>query len=167
MIIALRANLGRRPSRALDSPRVSLPELHRYKVTVRCARKGTEVLGNCQEQQTLIVRLFRTHFSTPILDWEKSEFRIELILRPDPLQNSSCRRPTLLLRGASDVSEKEEQEEESSKNKITTQRSASAEEGQLVQHGARPRRQIRLLVLLPPFRETLAKDGAAATQIVV
>ena len=134
--------------------------------TIRCARKGTEVLGNCQEQQTLIVRLFRTHFSTPILDWEKSEFRIELILRPDPLQNSSCRRPTLLLRGASDVSEKEEQEEESSKNKIT-QRSASAEEGQLVQYGARPRRQIRLLVLLPPFRETLAKDGAAATQIVV
>ena len=112
------------------------------------------------------MRLFRTHFSTLILDWEKSEFRIELILRPDPLQNSSCRRPTLLLRGASDVSEKEEQEEESSKNKIT-QRSASAEEGQLVQYGARPRRQIRLLVLLPPFRETLAKDGAAATQIVV
>ena len=32
-----------RPSRALDSPRALLPELQRYKDTVRCAALGAEV----------------------------------------------------------------------------------------------------------------------------
>ena len=49
--------LTRRPSRALDSPRALLPELQRYKDTVRCAT--AEVPGHRQQQmmQTLIVRL--------------------------------------------------------------------------------------------------------------
>ena len=51
-----------------------IPELQRYKDTVRCAALGAEVLGHRQEQltQTLIVRLLKTHFFTPILDCEKS-----------------------------------------------------------------------------------------------
>ena len=51
--------LTRRPSRALDSPRALLPELQRYKDTVRCGALGAEVPGHCQQQltQTLIVRL--------------------------------------------------------------------------------------------------------------
>ena len=66
--------LTRRPSRALDSPRALLPELQRYKDTVRCAALGAEVPGHRQQQltQTLIVRLLKTHFFTPILDFEKS-----------------------------------------------------------------------------------------------
>ena len=66
--------LTRRPSRALDSPRALLPELQRYKDTVRCAALGAEVPGHRQQQltQTLIVRLLKTHFFTPILDCEKS-----------------------------------------------------------------------------------------------
>ena len=65
--------LTRRPSRALDSPRALLPELQRYKDTVRCAALGAEVPGHRQQQltQTLIVRLLKTHFFTPILDGEK------------------------------------------------------------------------------------------------
>ena len=35
--------LTRRPSRALGLPRALLPELQRYKDTVRCARLGAEV----------------------------------------------------------------------------------------------------------------------------
>ena len=35
--------LTRRPSRALDSPHALLPELQRYKDTVRCGALGTEV----------------------------------------------------------------------------------------------------------------------------
>merc|ERR1712073_77905 len=56
--------LTQRPSRALDSPRALLPELQRYKDTVRCAALGAEVPGHCQQQltQTLIVRLLKTHF---------------------------------------------------------------------------------------------------------
>ena len=44
---------------ALDSPRALLPELQRYKDTVRCAALGAEVPGHLLEQltQTLIVRL--------------------------------------------------------------------------------------------------------------
>ena len=63
-----------RPSRALNSPRALLPELQRYKDTVRCAALGAEVQGHRQQQltQTLIVRLLKTHFFTPILDFEKS-----------------------------------------------------------------------------------------------
>ena len=50
-----------------------LPELQRYKDTVRCAGLGAEVPGHRQQQltQTLIVRLLKTHFLTPILDFEK------------------------------------------------------------------------------------------------
>ena len=53
-----------RRSRALDSPRALLPELQRYKDTVRCATLGAEVTGHRQEQltQTLIVHLSKTHF---------------------------------------------------------------------------------------------------------
>ena len=44
-------------------PRALLPELQRYKDTVRCATLGAEIQGHHQEQltQTLIVRLFNTH----------------------------------------------------------------------------------------------------------
>ena len=53
-----------RPSRALDSPCALLPELLRYKDTVRFAALGAEVSGHCQQQltQPLIVRLLKTHF---------------------------------------------------------------------------------------------------------
>ena len=67
--------LGRKsPSRALDSPRVLLPELQRYKDTVSSAPPGAEVPGHRQQQltQTLIVRLLKTHFFTSVLDFEKS-----------------------------------------------------------------------------------------------
>merc|ERR1719422_1234152 len=66
--------LTRRPSRALNSPGALLPELQRYKDTVRCAALGAEVPGHRQQQltQTLIVRLLKTHFFTLILDFEKS-----------------------------------------------------------------------------------------------
>ena len=55
-------------------PPALLPELQRYKDTVRCAALGAEVQGIRQQQltQTLIVRLLKTHFFTPILDCEKS-----------------------------------------------------------------------------------------------
>ena len=58
------------PSQALDLPRALLPELQRYKGTVRCAALGTEVPGHRQQQltQTLIVSLLKTHFITLILD---------------------------------------------------------------------------------------------------
>ena len=61
------------PSNSLDSPRALLPELQRYKDTVRCAALGAEVPGHCQQQltQTLIVRLLKTHFFTQILDCVK------------------------------------------------------------------------------------------------
>ena len=61
-------------SRALDSPRALLPELQRYKDSVRCAALGAEVPGYRQQQltQTLIVRLLKTHLFTWILDFEKS-----------------------------------------------------------------------------------------------
>ena len=66
--------LTRCPSWALDSPRVSLPDLQRYKDTVRGAALGAEVPGHHQQQltQTLVVRLLKTHFFTPIFDFEKS-----------------------------------------------------------------------------------------------
>ena len=62
------------PSWTLDSPRALLPELQRYKDTVRCGVLGAEVPGHRQQQltQTLIVRLFKTHFFTSILNCEKS-----------------------------------------------------------------------------------------------
>ena len=66
--------MTRRPSRAFDSPFALLPELQRYKDTVRCGELGAEVLGHRQQQlaQTLIVRLLKTYFCTPIFDFEKS-----------------------------------------------------------------------------------------------
>ena len=50
--------------------RALLPELQRYKDTVRCAALGAEVPGHRQQQltQTLIVRLLKTHLFTLILD---------------------------------------------------------------------------------------------------
>ena len=55
--------LTQRPSWALDSPRALLPELQRYKDTLRCGTLGAEVPGHRKEQltQTLIVRLLETH----------------------------------------------------------------------------------------------------------
>ena len=41
--------LTRRPSRALDSPHALLPELQRYKDTIRCAALGAEVQGHRPE----------------------------------------------------------------------------------------------------------------------
>ena len=44
--------LTQRPCQALDSPRALLPELQRYKDTVRCAAPGAEVPGHRQQQLT-------------------------------------------------------------------------------------------------------------------
>ena len=76
--------LKRRPFRALDLPRALLPELQRYKDTARCAALGAQVPGHRQQQltQTLIVRLMKTHFFTPILDCEKSTEYNVLVTRP-------------------------------------------------------------------------------------
>ena len=62
------------PSRALNSPHSLLPELQRYKNVVRCGALGAVVPGHRQQHltQTLIVRLLKPHFLTPILDFEKS-----------------------------------------------------------------------------------------------
>ena len=48
--------------------------LLRNKDTVNCSALGTEVPGHRQDKlmQTLIVYLFKPHFSTPILDCEKT-----------------------------------------------------------------------------------------------
>ena len=56
--------LTRRPSRAIVSPRVLLPELQRSKDTVRCEALGAKVPGHRQKQltQTLFVCLLKTHF---------------------------------------------------------------------------------------------------------
>ena len=51
-------------------PRALLPELQRYKVTVRCAMLGMEVPGHRQKQ--LMLHLLKTHSYTPILGFEKS-----------------------------------------------------------------------------------------------
>ena len=55
--------LTRRPSRALDLPHALLPELQRFKDTIRCTTLGTEVpeYRQLQLMQTLIVRLLKTH----------------------------------------------------------------------------------------------------------
>ena len=54
--------LTRLPSRAVDLPRVLLPELQRNKdTTVRCAAQGAKVPGHHQLMKTLIVRFLRTH----------------------------------------------------------------------------------------------------------
>ena len=52
-----------RPSRALDSPCLLLPEKQRGKDTFRCPKLVTKVPGHCQEQltQTLIVHLLKKH----------------------------------------------------------------------------------------------------------
>ena len=56
--------LTQRPFRALNSPHALLPELQRYKDTVRCGALGAQVPGHRQQQltQTLIVRLLKKHF---------------------------------------------------------------------------------------------------------
>ena len=76
--------LTRRPSRALALPRALLPELQRYKDTVRCAALGTEVPGHNQEQLTrsLIVRFLKTHFLHQSLVVKDQQNRIELVTRP-------------------------------------------------------------------------------------
>ena len=86
--------LTRRPSRALVSPGALLPELQRYKDTIRCATLGAEVPGHYQKQLTriLIVRLLKTHFLHRSLI-VKSQNRIELVARPGGGLNerrSSC-----------------------------------------------------------------------------
>ena len=66
------------PSRAL------LPELQRYKDTVRCAVLDAEVPGHRKEQlkQTLIVRLLKTHFFTHwSLIIKSQQNKIELVTR--------------------------------------------------------------------------------------
>ena len=65
--------LSWRPSQALDLPCALLLELHRHKDTDRGAALGAKIPRHRQEQltQTLIVRLLKTHFFTPILDSEK------------------------------------------------------------------------------------------------
>ena len=57
---------GKAISSALNLPRPLLPELQRYKDTVRCAELGAEVPGHRQQQltQTLMVLLLKTHFFT-------------------------------------------------------------------------------------------------------
>ena len=59
-------------SRALNLEAYVASELQRNKEIVRCAELSTEVPGHCQEQltETLIVRLLKKHFCTPILDFE-------------------------------------------------------------------------------------------------
>ena len=66
--------LTRRTSRALALPHTLLLELQRNMNTVRCVALGAEVPGHRQKQltHTLIVRLLKTHFFKPILDFEKS-----------------------------------------------------------------------------------------------
>ena len=80
--------LTRRPSRALDSPCALLPELQRYKDTVRCGALGAEVPGHRQQQmkQTLIVRLSKTHFLHRSLILKSQQNRIELVTRPGKYQ---------------------------------------------------------------------------------
>ena len=72
--------LTQHSSRALDSPRVLLPELC-TDIQGHCqvwrARRGgprtpTSTSRQLQLTQTLIVLLLKTHFFTPILDFEKS-----------------------------------------------------------------------------------------------
>ena len=68
----------------LDSPHALLPELRRYKETVRCAGLGTEVPGDRQKQltQTLIVRLLKTHFSHRSSVLKSQQNIVEFVTRP-------------------------------------------------------------------------------------
>ena len=78
--------LTQRPSRALNWPRALLPELQRYKGTVRCVALGTEVPGLRQIQltQTLIVCLLKTRSCThQSLIVKSQQNRIELVARPE------------------------------------------------------------------------------------
>ena len=74
-------------SRTLASPRALLPDLQRYKDTVRCAALGAEVPGHRQQQltQTLIVCFSKAHF----LHHVKSQNIIELVTRPATPQISN------------------------------------------------------------------------------
>ena len=66
--------LTRRPSRALDSPRALLPELQRYKDTVRCAALGAEVPGyrTRTTDANLDSAFDENTFFIQILDYEKA-----------------------------------------------------------------------------------------------
>ena len=83
--------LTRRPSWALDSPRVLLPELQRYQDTVRWAALGTEVQGHHQQllTQTLIVRCWKSTFLHRSLIVKSQQNRIELVTRPDNFQRTT------------------------------------------------------------------------------
>ena len=78
--------LTRRPSQALDLPRALLPELQRYKDTVRCGALGAEVPGHRQQQltQTLLktIDLLKTHFLHRSLILKSQQNRMELVTRP-------------------------------------------------------------------------------------
>ena len=76
--------LTRHPSRAFELPCALLPELQRYKDTVRCAALGMKVPGNCKQQltQTLIVGLLKTYFLHRSLIVKSQQQRIELVTRP-------------------------------------------------------------------------------------
>ena len=84
--------LTRRPSRAFISPRALLPDPQRYKDTIRYAALGAEVQGHCQQQltQTLIVCLLKTHFFTPILDFEKSTQNTRVSGQTWPRKTPGC-----------------------------------------------------------------------------
>ena len=65
----VQANIGNHESETLwltqlNLPCALLPELQRYKDTVKCAALSAEVPGHHQQQlaQTLTVRLLKTHF---------------------------------------------------------------------------------------------------------
>ena len=66
--------LTQSPSRAVYSPHALLTKLQRNKDDVRSGKLGAEVPGHGKKllMQTLIVRLLKTHFFTPIPDNEKS-----------------------------------------------------------------------------------------------
>ena len=91
--------LTRRPSRALDSPRAFLPELQRYKDTVRCAAIVAEVPR--QRQQQLMQTLDCAYVESALflhrsLTVKSQQNRIELVTRPG---SNQCRlRPVSLWR---------------------------------------------------------------------
>ena len=64
-------------------PRALLPQLQRYKDTIKCAALGAEVPGHRQQQltHTLIVRLLKTHFLHRSFIVKSQQNRIELVTR--------------------------------------------------------------------------------------
>ena len=80
--------LTRRPSRALDSPRMLLPELQRCKDTVRLAKRSQDTVSNNWRKPWLCVCRKRTylHRSSIVKSQQK---RIELVTRPAPGQSQA------------------------------------------------------------------------------